>query len=97
MTASDAALTPLRLGEIVLATGRYDAMTSWYRQLLEIEPSLEHAAGTNQPPGAPPKPTRMCFFRLHIDPPYQDVVAIFEMPGTRNAPSASEFAVYSGS
>ena len=43
MTASDTALPPMRLGEIVLATGRYDAMTAWYRQLLDIEPSLEHA------------------------------------------------------
>lgn len=87
MNDSETALSPLRLGEIVLATGRYDAMTAWYRQLLDVEPSLEHAAATAVLPGEPPKPTRMCFFRLHIEPPYQDVVAIFEMPGTRNAPS----------
>jgi catechol-2,3-dioxygenase len=87
MTASDTALAPMRLGEIVLATGRYDAMTAWYRQLLDIEPSLEHSPDTGVIPGAPPKPTRMCFFRLHIDHPYQDVVALFEMPGTRDAPS----------
>jgi catechol 2,3-dioxygenase-like lactoylglutathione lyase family enzyme len=43
MNASDVALPPPRLGEIVLATGRYDTMTAWYRQLLGIEPSLEHA------------------------------------------------------
>ena len=60
-------------------------MTSWYRQLLDIEPSLEHAVKTEAPLGGPPKPTRMCFFRLHIEHPYQDVVAIFEMPGTRDA------------
>jgi len=29
----------------------------------------------------------MCFFRLHTEHPYQDVVAIFEVPGTRSAPS----------
>ena len=87
MTASGIARPPLRLGEIVLATGRYDVMTAWYEQLLEIEPSLEHSVETNQLPGQPPRPTRMCFFRLHIDPPYQDVVAIFEVPGTRDAPS----------
>ena len=28
----------------------------------------------------------MCFFRLHIEHPYQDVVAIFEMAGIRDAP-----------
>jgi catechol-2,3-dioxygenase len=87
MTASDTALPPMRLGEIVLATGRYDAMTAWYRQLLDIEPSLEHAVNAGTSPSGPPKPTRMCFFRLHIEHPYQDVVAIFEMPGTREAPS----------
>ena len=87
MTASDTALPPMRLGEIVLATGRYDAMTAWYRQLLEIEPSLEHAVASDEPLGGTIKPKRMCFFRLHIEPPYQDVVAIFEMPGTRDAPS----------
>jgi catechol-2,3-dioxygenase len=87
MTASDTALPPLRLGEIVLATGRYDAMTAWYQRLLEIKPSLEHAVETSRRTDEPPKPTRMCFFRLHIDHPYQDVVAIFEMPGTRDAPS----------
>lgn len=87
MNASEPPLSPMRLGEIVLATGRYDAMTAWYRQLLDIEPSLEHAVNTGVLSGEPPKPTRMCFFRLHIEPPYQDVVAIFEMPGTRGAPS----------
>jgi catechol-2,3-dioxygenase len=86
-TPSNAALPALRLGEIVLATGRYDAMTAWYRQLLDIEPSLEHVVETAGPPGGPARPTRMCFFRLHTDHPYQDVVAIFEMPGTRDAPS----------
>ncbi len=87
MTLSDAPLPALRLGEVVLATGRYDAMTAWYAQLLEIEPSLEHAVQAGGPTGGPPKPTRMCFFRLHTEHPYQDVVAIFEMPGTRDAPS----------
>lgn len=87
MTHFATALPPMRLGEVVLATGRYDAMTAWYRQLLDIEPSLEHSNHTAVSTGGPPKPTRMCFFRLHIEPPYQDVVAIFEIPGTRDAPS----------
>ena len=87
MTAFDTVLPPMRLGEIVLATGRYEAMIAWYRQLLEIEPSLERAVGADEPLGGPVKPTRMCFFRLHIEPPNQDVVAVFEVPGTRDAPS----------
>jgi len=87
MATTDTALPPMRLGEIVLATGRYDAMTAWYRQVLDIEPSLEHAVEEDALPGGPAKPMRMCFFRLHTEHPYQDVVAIFEMPGTRDAPS----------
>lgn len=87
MTTADTTLPPMRLGEIVLATGRYDAMIAWYRQFLEIEPSLEHVTGTGFEAAGPPKPTRMCFFRLHTEHPYQDVVAIFEMLGTRGAPS----------
>ena len=87
MNSSDTALPPMRLGEIVLATGRYDAMTAWYRQLLDIEPALEHAVETEALPGAPVKPKRMCFFSLHMEHPYQDVVAIFEMPDRRGAPS----------
>lgn len=87
MSAFQPVLANLRLGEVVLATSRFDTMTAWYRQLLDIEPSLEHATDAQAPQGGPPRPTRMCFFRLHIEPPNQDVVAIFEMPGTRAAPS----------
>ena len=86
MTTSRVSLAPMRLGEVVFATGRYDAMREWYRQVLGVEPSLEHAVETDAPATGPPKPTRMCFFRLHTEHPYQDVVAIFEMPGTRDAP-----------
>ena len=87
MNPSDTALPPMRLGEIVLATGRYDTMTAWYRQLLDIEPALQHSVETQALPGTPAKPQRMCFFRLHMEHPYQEVVAIFEMPGTHSAPS----------
>ena len=61
MPYSDTTLPALRLGEIVLATGRYDAMTAWYWQLLGIEPSLEHAPQAGASPGEPPKP-RACAF-----------------------------------
>jgi len=60
---------------------------AWYRVMLGVEPSLEHAPtgeSATRSGSGPPKPTRMCFFRLHIEHPYQDVVAIFEMPGTRD-------------
>lgn len=88
MIDSTSALPPMRLGEIVVATARYDLMKQWYRRMLDIEPALEHVAAAAPPDGDPPKATRMCFFRLHEEHPYQDVVAIFEMPGIRDTPTA---------
>jgi len=84
MNGSNLPLPAMRLGEIVLATSNYEVMKAWYRVMLDLEPSLEHAptdesatrSGSN-----PFKPTRMCFFRLHAEHPYQDMIALFEMPG----------------
>jgi catechol-2,3-dioxygenase len=70
-------LPAMRLGEIVLGTARYEAMRDWYGRVLALEPASEHAPGM----AGPDAPTRICFFRLHADHPYQDVVAIFEMQG----------------
>jgi catechol-2,3-dioxygenase len=84
MNGSHLPLPAMRLGEIVLATGNYDVMKAWYRVMLDVESSLEHTptdgSGTRSGSGLP-KPTRMCFFRLHAEHPYQDVIALFEMPG----------------
>ena len=84
MNGSHLALPAMRLGEIVLATGNYEVMKAWYRVMLDLEPSLEHAPtdeSATRSGSGPPKPTRMCFFRLHAEHPYQDVIALFEMPG----------------
>jgi catechol-2,3-dioxygenase len=78
-----AALPPMRLGEIVLGTSRHDEMKAWYRQVLDMEPSLERVVEEEVSKAGSPMPTRMCFFRLHTEHPYQHVIAIFEMPGTR--------------
>ena len=80
MTHVTASLPPMRLGEIVLKTARYEELKSWYCQVLDCPSPFEHAVRAPLPqPGAP---TRMCFFRLHTEPPFQDVVALFEVPGT---------------
>ena len=84
MKDSDSPLPAMRLGEIVLATGSYEVMKAWYRVMLGVEPSLEHAPTGESAKGSgvgPLKPTRMCFFRLHAEHPYQDVIALFEMLG----------------
>ena len=75
-------LPPMRLGEIVLATDRYDLMRAWYRQMLDIDPSLEHVADKAVANADPTSVTRRCFFRMHLEHPYQDVVAIFEVPSS---------------
>ena len=72
-------LPPMRLGEVVLRTGQYDVMKAWYRAVLGIDASLEHASKAGPLGSDPSKPSRMCFFRLHVEHPYQDVIAIFEM------------------
>ena len=43
MNGSHLPLPAMRLGEIVLATGNYEVMKAWYRVMLDVEPSLEHA------------------------------------------------------
>ena len=84
MNGSNLPLPAMRLGEIVLATCNYEVMKAWYRVMLDLEPSLEHVptdASATRSGSSPPKPTRMCFFRLHAEHPYQDMIALFEMPG----------------
>jgi catechol-2,3-dioxygenase len=73
------ALPPMRLGEIVLGTCRYDAMKAWYRQVLDMVEATEHVPQRTATAHA--GPVRICFFRLHAEHPYQDVVAIFGMAG----------------
>lgn len=83
MNGSHLPLPIMRLGEIVLATGHYEVMKAWYRVMLDMESSLEHTptdmSAARSGKGLH-KPTRMCFFRLHADHPYQEMIALFEMP-----------------
>jgi catechol-2,3-dioxygenase len=72
-------LPAMRLGEIVLATARYEAMKAWYGRILSLSPASEHKP---EPRGrASDAPTRICFYRLHVDHPHQNLIAIFEVPG----------------
>jgi len=76
----------LRIGEVVLRTGRYDEMRSWYRFLLDLDPYYENLpAGRNEPGpdrAAWATQVRLAFFRLSLDHPYQQVIALFDVPGT---------------
>ena len=86
MIDSTTVLPPMRLGEIVLKTGRYEEMKAWHSLVLDHAAPFEHVVDPQLPQGGAAA-TRMCFFRLHTEPPYQDVVALFEIPGIRSGPS----------
>src|SRR4051812_23541512 len=81
------AFVPVRISEIVLKTARYELVKSWYETVLGVEARFER---TN-----PPGPTwagamRLCFIQLHMDYPYTQVLAVFEIPGLGGQASQSE-------
>jgi catechol-2,3-dioxygenase len=83
-------LTPMRISEIVLKTSRFDELKAWYQGMLGVAPFFEH-----QPKGGSKKAEagkqeratdiRLCFIRLHLEHPYAQTLAIFEVPGTKDA------------
>ena len=66
-TVSEAkTLPPMRIGEVVLKTARFDAMNSWWQKVLGISPYLESE--------------RFAFRRLSGDYPYTQLLIIFNQP-----------------
>jgi catechol-2,3-dioxygenase len=85
-------LPPMRMSEIVLKTARYDDMKAWHQGVQGVAPFYEHTPKGPQrelKPGEQERASdiRLCFFRLHLDHPYAQVLAIFEIAGTREAPT----------
>lgn len=85
-------LTSMRISEIVLKTARFDELKLWYQDVLGVAPFYEHnpSGGSKAAqPGSQERASdiRLCFIRLYLDHPYTQVLAIFEVPGTREAPS----------
>lgn len=84
------AQTPLRIAEIVLRTSRYDQMRAWYASVLEIDPYFEQSPpvaaqdraedGSGEPSWA--SQSRLSFFRLLLDHPWIQVIALFDVPAT---------------
>ena len=76
----------LRIGEVVLRTGRYEPMRAWYRLVLELDPYYENLpASEDESDGTRAEwatRVRLAFFRLALDHPYQQVIALFDVPGT---------------
>ncbi len=84
-------LDRLRISEIVLKTSQFDAMRQWYVDVLGMEPFYERRP--EKAGGADGKYLRasdvaLCFFRLHLDYPYAQVLAIFEVPDLDADPAA---------
>ncbi|MDM0072356.1 hypothetical protein [Variovorax sp. J31P207] len=85
---STEANTLLRIAEVVLRTSRYDQMRAWYASVLEIDPYCEHLppmaaqasaeAGHGEPSWE--SQSRLSFFRLLLDHPYIQVIALFDVP-----------------
>lgn len=87
-------LPALQIGEIVLRTGRYDAMKHWYREVLRVEPYYERTGADGTTPSqageqAWATQVRLCFFRLVLVHPYQQVVALFDVPGVDDSHAQS--------
>ena len=76
----------LRIGEVVLRTGRYDPMRAWYRLVLELDPYYENLpTSEDESDGTRAEwatRVRLAFFRLALDHPYQQVIALFDEPVT---------------
>lgn len=83
-------LPPMRISEIVLKTARYDELKPWYQGVLGVAPFFEHIpeGGSKKAEGGRQERAtdmRLCFMRVHMEYPYAQIVAIFDVPGTGNA------------
>jgi catechol 2,3-dioxygenase-like lactoylglutathione lyase family enzyme len=88
-------LVPMRLSEVVLKTGRYEEMRVWYQMVLGIAPFYEFTPPPKpaRAPGQTPdraSEMRLSFFRTHLEHPYAQVVALFDIPGTRTQPAGGD-------
>lgn len=92
MLALNLDLAPMRISEIVLKTSQYDALRAWYQGVLGIAPFYEHVPkgpARALAPGEQERASdiRLSFFRVYLEHPYAQVVALFEIAGTRTSPS----------
>jgi len=77
----------VRISEIVLKTSQFETLRNWYVDALGIEPFYENSP--EKTGGADGKflrasDVRLCFIRLHLDYPYAQVLAIFEVPNLKS-------------
>ncbi len=76
-------LDRLRFSEVVLKTSNFDAVRNWYVAVFGIQPFYERKpelVGGIEGKFLRASDVRLCFIRLHMDYPYTQVLAIFEVP-----------------
>ena len=84
--AASSECSRFKISETILKTGQMEAMKSFYRTVLGVEPFFEHAPDEGSKPGDFGGQTRasdlkMCFYRLSAGYPYTQTIGIFEEPG----------------
>ncbi|MCO4252145.1 VOC family protein [Pseudarthrobacter raffinosi] len=74
---------PLQMGELVLKTGRFDEMFTWYSHLLGSTPFFHRTPDADAPPRPAGTPERavdvhLAFFKIHDNGhPHHQVLALF--------------------
>jgi hypothetical protein len=90
--ASGRAMGPLQISEIILHTRHFDIMQGWYSRLFDgLKPAVESEPQRGLK--SAPEVTRLCFFRIHFQYPFTQVLGLFEVPeitsGNPRAPGSS--------
>lgn len=70
----------MRFGEVVLRTNEYEALKSWYTQVLDTEPMFE--SQRKEEPGAVGM-RQMCLIRPCTEFPFTETLVIFDFAGLR--------------
>lgn len=76
-------LEALRISEIVLKTSQFQEIRNWYVDALGVEPFYENkpeTVGGKDGEFLRASDVRLCFIRIHMDYPYTQTLAIFEVP-----------------
>jgi catechol-2,3-dioxygenase len=70
----------MRFGEVVLKTRQYEALKSWYSQVLDTKPMFESVR--REEPGRVGM-KQMCLIRSYSEFPFTETLAIFDFGGLR--------------
>src|SRR5690242_5815625 len=72
----------MRFGEVVLRTSQYDALKSWYSQVLDTKPMFESERKEGLGPGAI---RQMCIIRPYSEFPFIESLVILDFAELRQS------------